>query len=99
MTLNESILQPNLDELLLVAAGKGNLILVKFLIRSGADIESTDDDGRTALHLAVRARSRNVIKFLLAKGASYNIRDRYSMRATTYAVATGDTDLFPLPGK
>ncbi|CAE7752961.1 ANK2 [Symbiodinium sp. CCMP2592] len=50
------------------------LSMVKFLLANGAQVNATDHDGRTPLHVAVRHYdpSISMVKFLLANGAQVN---------------------------
>lgn len=60
------------------AVYEGDAKIVALLIDRGADIEATDKDGCTPLHVAVGVHNRNVaatIKMLLSAGANVNSRD------------------------
>ncbi len=49
-------------------------VWIEMLIKYGADVEETDDKGRTALHNAARAGFTQVIEVLIAAGAEVNAR-------------------------
>lgn len=71
----------NADEMLWAAAQTGNLEAVKGSIASGADVNSSDQEGDTALHLA--AKYPAVAAYLIQKGAKVNVRNNW-----------GDTPVF-----
>ena len=48
------------------------------------DIEAKDHDGRTALHLACMSNSLEVVRFLLARGASVNAQDNLDLTPIAY---------------
>ena len=54
----------------LLKAASGELSALKALLAAGADINSTDDEGDTALHYACRANKLENVKALLAAGAN-----------------------------
>ena len=60
----------------LKAATHGDLEKVEFLVRSGADIETRDDDGRTPLLNAAANGHLKVVKFLVDHGADTGVRDK-----------------------
>lgn len=59
------------------AASNGDLELLQTGVAAGFDVDATDDDGWTLLHFAAGDGQREVVEWLLAKGAR---RDR---RAST----------------
>ena len=63
---------------LIYSAANGDLATVKkLLFARGADVNSSDYDERTALHLAVAEKRGKMIKFLLEQGAFVRARDRW----------------------
>lgn len=59
---------------LLLAAGSGNKMCVSVLLKYGADITVTDDNGCTALHDACLSGNASTVSLLLRHGASVNAR-------------------------
>ena len=49
------------------------LATLQIPIESGNDINITNENGDTALHLAIRKNQLNTVKFLLDQGANVNI--------------------------
>jgi len=49
---------------------------VKQLINSGFKVNTKDSDGKTALHVAVEHENLEMVRFLLARGASVNAKNR-----------------------
>ncbi len=58
------------------SAKQGNLIQVKGLLESGAQIDAKDGFQRTALHWAVNRGFAGVARHLIEQGANVNARDR-----------------------
>ena len=56
------------------AAFKGDLSQVKRLIAKGVDVNTIQNDGATALMLAVNKGRGSIIQILLAKGADVNAK-------------------------
>lgn len=52
---------------LTVAAGCGNLEIVKYLCESGADVEGRTDAGESALFLAAQKRSLEIVEYLVTE--------------------------------
>ena len=61
--------------LLWVMKMKGGDQLAKLIIEKGADINTTDEKGNTALHLATQNNDLELTKFLIQKGADVNAKD------------------------
>src|ERR1019366_7505750 len=60
----------------LAAARKGDANRVEAILKSGAELEAKDQDGRTALMLAAQYGRADTVSLLLAKGARADARDR-----------------------
>lgn len=70
---------------IVIAAEKGRINMVKFLLEKGADIDEIGlmdfmigraaDDGGSALHKAVTEKRQGVVRYLLEKGANVNLMD------------------------
>jgi ankyrin repeat protein len=61
-----------IEELSIVyASKKGNIIAIKNHLTAGADVNSKDDDGFAALHLAT---TKEVVELLITKGANVNAK-------------------------
>lgn len=78
---------------LLAAAQNGDLALVEEYLDKGADINSRDENGRTALMNAAaggyldseQTNYINIVQALLERGAEVNIKDRFGFTALMYA--------------
>jgi glutaminase len=60
------------------ACFENNLNTVKRMIIGGVDINMTDYDRRTALHISASEGLYDICKYLLEKGADTSIRDRWN---------------------
>lgn len=60
---------------LLKASRDGNTGSVRLLLRLGADVHRRDENGRTALHLALLSKHSRIANILLRCGADINARD------------------------
>jgi ankyrin repeat protein len=56
-----------------MAASKGDLLMVQYLVAHGADVRGPDRRGQTALHTV--QSDAEIVRFLVAKGAEPNARD------------------------
>src|SRR5262245_17382059 len=72
------------------AAQKGDLKAVKSLLRDGADINSAQADGMTALHWAVQRNDLDMVSALLAAHADYHIANRTGVRPLYLAAMNGN---------
>ena len=57
------------------AARKGNVEIVKMLLKEGADVNARDKYGRTALYVAAWRGHVEIVKMLLKEGADVNAAD------------------------
>jgi ankyrin repeat protein len=81
------------DQVLMVAAQIGKVDVVKRLLAEGANIETTDQHGRTALEVATAFGQTDVVNMLLAAGANVNARTVNRKTALHIAAASGKTDI------
>lgn len=87
MAINVNVAMAEDDpSFLLVAAGKGELELVKAMLDSGADPNMTDRKGLTPLMYAARKDEPEVIKLLLARGADIDAKDKSGWSALMVAI-------------
>ncbi|WP_409344570.1 ankyrin repeat domain-containing protein [Paenibacillus sp. MBLB4367] len=81
-----------LNQALLEAAAKGDQAAIASLLADGADIDATDDRGRTSAMIAVHTKQLSIFTLLAEKGANINIRDERSDNPLLYAGAEGLLD-------
>ncbi len=75
------------------AAHGGDVETLLMLIREGADIESRDSSGRTALHVAAFASHEPVIEALSAAGADMNALEFRAYDIVTIAAVANDIEM------
>lgn len=63
--------------------------VIRFLIESGADINSRRDTGETPLHTAVKNKNADVVKILAEKGADVNVADDLDRTPMSYSIKNG----------
>ena len=81
----------DLNSDLLIAAREGDKEKVRSLIRNGANINSRDEDGDTALMIAaLRGQDLGTVNTLLANGANVNARNNENDTALIYAASNDD---------
>ncbi|XP_036355681.1 ankyrin repeat, PH and SEC7 domain containing protein secG-like [Octopus sinensis] len=56
----------------MAACEQGSTSLIAFLIESGANMDMSDEKGRTALHYAVKSRKIDAVASLVSRGANVN---------------------------
>ena len=71
---------------LLDCSRRGDHITVQKLIRMGADIKYSDNDGKTALHYAATSRHVSCAKKLMEYGANPNALDAQKLSPLMYAI-------------
>ncbi|KAL8550133.1 hypothetical protein ACS0TY_008818 [Phlomoides rotata] len=71
------------------AAFYGDLYQLKSLIRSGADPNKKDYDGRTALHLAASKGYEDITLFLIQEGVDVNADDNFGNTPILEAIKNG----------
>jgi ankyrin repeat protein len=89
-----SALSPN--QQLLQAAGVGDALRMEQLLASGAQVDARDDQGRTALMLAVQHRQHLAATKLIELGARRSLTDPQGLTALDMARALGDEALLRL---
>lgn len=78
---------------LMVAASCGHEDVVRQLLDAGADVDSVNNSGMTALALAVKGRNAGTAAMLLAAGADPNRKDSERGNRTAPSRTTGSTPL------
>jgi len=74
---------------LCAAAGSGNMDRIRVLVKHGVDVNSSDYDGRSALHLASAEGNLRVVELLLSMEADVNKHDRWGHTPLDGAVEKG----------
>ena len=67
------------------AATKGSIEIADLLLKKSADVNAQDDDGNTALIMAVGNGNRDLIRNLLAAGAKPSLRNKIGISAVDLA--------------
>jgi ankyrin repeat protein len=78
---------------LMAAASKGNLEMVKLLIEKGADVEDKDKDGATVLVHATLMGNPEIVRFLIDKGADVNAQTSQGLTALMMAADQGNLEI------
>ncbi|KAJ3671007.1 hypothetical protein LUZ60_008433 [Juncus effusus] len=77
-------------------ANEGDLEGIKELLDSEVDVNSTDIDGRTALHVAACQGETEVVKLLLERGAKVDSEDRWGSTPLADAIHYKKHDVIKL---
>ena len=75
---------------------KENFNLMKELISQGVSLDSINEDGETALMIAVKRENLKLVKILLRLGASTNITTPGGENVFSLAEASGNIDVLKL---
>lgn len=81
-----------LNRALLKAANQGDKEAISKLLADGANIDATDERGRTSVMIAVHTNQLELFTFLVEQGANINIRDNQLDNPLLYAGAEGKLD-------
>ena len=74
-----------------IAAHKGHLQVVRFLIEAHADVDADDENGCTPLHLAAIEGHTSTVEHLLNRGAAIDAKDELGSTPLHLAVREGYT--------
>ncbi len=79
---------------LVYAATKGNIQIVKALVKLGADVNAQDADGHTALYEAVTHKKFKVVKYLIQQGANVDVQYQHGFTALVFAIRFKSNKIF-----
>ena len=85
-----------LDRKLMKAAEAGTYTQASLLVTCGADVNTQDASGRTALHAAAEKGSKKIVDLLVAGGAQVDKEDSSGRTPLLLAVLGGHTDVVKL---
>ncbi len=88
--------QMKANEQLIAAAERGDTAEVNRLLSAGADIDSKDGRGRTAVMAATHGNKPAVVQALIAAGANIHLQDNKQDNPFLYAGAEGLLDILKL---
>ncbi|MCR8842401.1 ankyrin repeat domain-containing protein [Paenibacillus sp. SC116] len=77
---------------LLAAVKQGNQVLVVKILKDGANIDTTDERGRTSAMIAVHTNQLDLFKLLVKQGANIDIRENNKDNPLLFAGAEGKLD-------
>ncbi|MGG3504413.1 ankyrin repeat domain-containing protein [Paenibacillus lautus] len=86
----------NMNHELIEYAEQGNTEQVRQLLQSGANINATDEQGRTAVMAATYHNHVGTVEALIQAGADINIRDKQLNNVFLYAGAEGMMEILRL---
>lgn len=81
------------QNVLMIAAKKGNYDIMAYLIEKGADIKYKDNSGKTALMHAITSQKINVLDLLVEKGLNVQDIDNKENTTLIYAVKTKNAEI------
>lgn len=74
-----------LNKAFLIAVQRGHVDVIETLLFEGAEINTVDDTGGNAVHIAAQNCDLAVLKLLLEKGANFLLKDNSGKYAVDYA--------------
>ena len=77
---------------LLFAISRGKLKALKKLLDSGMNVNATDYDGRSGLHVAASTGKVPFLELLIERGGSLDVKDRWGRTPLDDAIAMGHKD-------
>lgn len=83
----------NNKTILMYASWIGNIEAVRVLVEKGADVNTADSSGATALHLAIWRDRTNIALYLLEHGASAKAMSLNGMTPEDIAVLRTNTEV------
>ncbi|WP_159448039.1 ankyrin repeat domain-containing protein [Papillibacter cinnamivorans] len=90
---NVNLASTKADSALTAAILSGHMDIVELLVKHGADIAlKGNDDGTTAVMIAARNCSRNILDYIAKQGVAINSQDEEGMTALMYAAENGLAD-------
>ena len=91
--IGEEETQENLNELLIWASQRGQIVPVGKLLDAGANVNATDINGSTALLWASENGYIEIVEMLLAAGANVNAMNTHDWTALIRAITSGNTEI------
>jgi ankyrin repeat protein len=73
--------------------GSADRDVIGFLLRHGANLDNTDEEGNTPLHVAILSNQRVVAKYLITRGANLDILNRAGISPLGLAIERKNADI------
>ena len=84
------------EELLLDMVASGQREKINDLLKVGINLNTTDDKGRTALHIAVETGALDIVSLLISQGAKIDVQDNRGRTPLLIAVNNDDLETIQL---
>lgn len=81
---------------LMAATVKGNINIVKLLLKHKADVAIADANKITALHYAAMFKSKEIVKLLINAGADANLKDSNGKSALDHAKTLKEEEIIKI---
>lgn len=88
--------QDRIYEALRVAVANSHVECVDVLLRSGANVDQVDNNGRSLLHLCSETGNATVAQYLIRHGANTEVRDRWGLTPLLLAAHTGSAEVIQI---